>query len=138
MELEDLAREVITRLADTPGALRQAVIDAMWARIPSTVAEGICITATNGQVVNINRQTDELERIESVTAICPAGGATLSLGNDQRWSAIPLVQGVNQLGPALHIVLSPSDVRSVKAGGAGALFVLLSGEQMPTTGNEAP
>lgn len=137
----DLAREVIDRLGDLPSSLRQLTVDSLWARIPNTIAEGVALTVANanaGKPITINRQTDQLEKITGIVAICATGGATLSLGNDQRWTSIPLVAGVNNLGPGMTIILSPSDPRTVTPAQGGALWVLLCGEQMPNAGIEAP
>jgi hypothetical protein len=132
----ELAREVVERLADIPGSLRQIVIDAMWARIPSTVNEFAYVAnAAAATAININRQTDQLELIDTIVAICGTGGATLKLGN---FLQIPLVAGVNNLGPGLHIILGPSDVRSITPAQQANTFVMLCGQQLPTTGVEAP
>lgn len=122
--------ELIMRLVASQNG-RQAVADALWARIPAYVEEFGYVES--GASVIAVPQTKVLERITFILAVVPSG-TTASLILGQR-IVIPLVSGINNISPC-SILLQPSDPRSLQlnGGATGTLALLLTGEQAPPFG----
>ncbi len=119
--------ELLALLAGSENG-RQALIDGLWARIPSYLYEHSY--QPSGTQVIVAAQTRNLELITAILAIIPSGSTgTIQLGP----LTIPVVSGLfNPTG--LTIMLSGSDVRSLTISPAGSLGLYLFGNQLPLYG----
>ncbi len=107
---------------------RQALTDALWARLPAYVQEDNY--AASATQLNVQPQSSMLVRITFIFCWVPSGATgTLTLGRLQ----IPVDQGANQL-QGCSILLSGSDPRQLNVSQAGICAVLLTGEQVPEIG----
>lgn len=112
---------------------RQALLDQLWAEIPSWIFES-AYNPTQGANVPlvVGPQTTTLEVITCVIASLPAAGL-LQLGSNQ----LPLPAGVTVLDGAT-LVLNSSAVRTLTPSALGPTALWLSGHQAPTAGVLAP
>lgn len=130
-----LLEHMLARLAGLPDALRQAFTDHLWAMIPSHVVEfGYSANLTSGQAVTAQREYDDWVLIRTIVASVPSGSTgSITFGNSGL--TIPVPAGVTTI-PFLSIPLAASDARklTISGGSGGATLLLLTGEQMATTG----
>lgn len=123
----EVIEDVLERLALLEHG-RQALVDSLWARIPSYVVEAGYGAAVTSLVVN--PQTTKLERINAVVAALPSGATgLLQLGD----VVIPLGQGITNLG-GVGFLLSTTSTRSLTSTVSGPLALVLFGEILPTDG----
>lgn len=125
-----LLQQTLDRLADLPNGLRTALADHQWAQIALYVDEFAAGTVAAGGAVQVRAQTAGVELITSVVASLPTGAAgTITLGV----MTIPVGAGVTVIAPVQKI-LGTSDVRSLTSTAAGAAFLWLTGQQLPSFG----
>lgn len=107
---------------------RQALVDSLWARIPSYVVEAGYQAAVTS--LTVNPQTTKLERINAVIASLPSGATgLLQLGD----VIVPLGQGITNMG-GVGFLLNTTSTRSLTSTVSGPLALVLFGEVLPTDG----
>lgn len=126
--------EAVDQLAKMPGRLRQVLLDHQWASTALDVKERAQHPAlTANTPLAIPKAFDTLVRITTILVILPTGatGGTLTLGSEQ----IPIVNNPFVLTP-VNIDLNTNDNRTLiyTTGGPGPVYVLLTGQQLPTYG----
>lgn len=112
---------------------RRALIDQLQARIRAYVDE--YATSGAGQTsVTVQAQTTNLELIRFILVQLPTGttSATLTLPGPNGPRVIPLQNTTVALGPMSLLV--PSGPRVLTYAPAGAAYLELMGEQIPTAG----
>ncbi len=127
-EAKDEAIRHIYETLDRLTTGRQAMVDALWARIPVEITEHRYVATA--KTVATAPVTTQLVKVTSVVATLPTGATgTLQLGD----LVIPLGQGVTNL-IGLRVFLHQSDTRLLQSTKAGPVSLTLSGEVAPTIG----
>lgn len=123
------AEAIFERLAGLPDAVRQAITDSLWAKIPTYIVEKAYTTDTAATELAVPAATETPYLVQYATIWTPGTGAVLTLGD---WQT-PLAAGLNSFRP--YLILNRTDVRKlVSATNPGAMSVVLAGEPLPTFG----
>lgn len=107
---------------------QQALQRNLQASIPKYLTKEY-MNIVNDVTLNLAPQSHNLEKIHAIMAYTTSGPATLTLGR----RVLTLAAGWTQF-TSLELFLLPDDTRTLQQPVAGAMFLELQGQEMPTDG----